>query len=248
MSVQIATQDNPEDYLVTPEVEGAGEFTAKIRDEAGIIIGGFDQVVSFFTGFSPLEEWVLKPFAGDWGALDRGAAAWANAAKAGDAIATNIAGVPAQVAEHWEGEAAFEFGEAQGKLAAEFEPLSRALDGMSQMCTGLADMARAIAELVVTLLREIVDWAIWFLAMQAAPVVGQAASVAWTTKLFHIIAKGVPKITKSTMDYVALVAMIIEIVKVIIDIVSTLVGMVQRLGSGARGFTAGHAQVMVATG
>lgn len=224
----IAPTEDPTSYLTAPNVPGAGSFIWKLRLEAGVIIGGVDTVISAITGFSPLEEWVAKPLGGDWEALDRGSVAWKNAGKSVSAVARNIESLPGQIGDQWQGEAAIEYGVAQGKLSTALSELPDACNSLSEMCAALADMAQAIASFVAMILKQLQNWALKMLAATAIPG-GQVTLPLWITDLMAKIANWVPKLTGMITKFVNFLTKIWPIIDKIVKVIQKLQKIVDAL-------------------
>jgi len=211
--------DNAVSYLTSPANPGSGMFIWQLRMQCGIVIGGLDAVISAITGFSPLEEWVFKPLAGDWNALDRGAVAWSSAGRAVQAVSNNIDSLPGQIGDAWEGEGFEAFATTQATLAQTLGDLPAACDAMSEMTSTLADLARTIAEFVAMIIKAVSDWAIKMLASAAVPVAGQVAMGGWIAELGAKIATWVPKLSGMITRFVNFVAKISAVVIKIRDVI-----------------------------
>lgn len=211
----LAPTDNATSYLTTPTNPGSGMFIWQLRMQCGIVIGGLDAVISAITGFSPLEEWVFKPLAGDWNALDRGAVAWSSAGRAIHAISNNIEALPGQVGDAWNGEAFTSFAASQTEIANTLRTLPDSCDAMSSMTSTLADLARTIAEFVAMIIKALSDWAIKMLASAAVPVAGEVAMAGWLVELGAKISSWVPKLTGMITTFVNFVSKISVFVKAI---------------------------------
>jgi uncharacterized protein YukE len=227
----IAAPEKPSQYLTAPDIGGGSGEIWQLRIKCGLVIGGLDAVVEAIAHFSPLQEWVFKPLAGDWDALDRGAVAWKNAGKAASAISENIASVPAQIGDSWQGKTQQSFAKSQAKIAAAIRPLPTACDAMGQFCTALADMARAIAELIVDLITAIAEFITEMLASLAVPVAGEVAMPVWITRLSLNLAKWLPKLTKEIETFLKFAEQIYKIVEEINDVISRIQNILAVLSS-----------------
>jgi uncharacterized protein YukE len=227
----IVPTDDPTSYLVSPENPGSGMFIWQLRMECGIVIGGLDAVISAITGFSPLEEWVFKPLAGDWNALDRGAVAWSSAGRATKAVANNIDALPGQIGDAWQGGANASFSNAQAKIASAVHELPGSCDAMSEMVTALADLARTIAEFVAMIIKAISEWALKMLASAVVPVAGEVAMAGWLVELGAKIASWVPKLTGMITKFIAFVAKIAPIIKKVVAVILKIDAMLAKLAA-----------------
>ena len=169
----VCAVDDPLVYLQPPSVAGSGSYIWSLRLRCGLLIGGADAILSAITGFSVLEEWVFKPFAGDWDAFDRSGVAWRNASKAIGAVKTNVIALPGQVGSEWNGQTRDAWATLQTKITDAVGPLPDACEAMGEFTEALAEMARAIVELVAEIMGIIGDAVTRILLEQAFPIVGQ---------------------------------------------------------------------------
>ncbi len=169
----ISAVEDPLTYLQPPTATGSGTYIWSLRLKCGLLIGGADAVISAITGFSPLNEWVFKPFGGDWDAFDRSGGAWRNAGKSIGAVSSNIKALPGQVGDSWNGDAMDAWANLQKKITDSIGSLPEACDAMGEFAEALADMARAIAELIAEILGILGDAITRILLEQAFPIVGQ---------------------------------------------------------------------------
>jgi hypothetical protein len=153
----VCVADDPTRYLTPPVASGAGDFILHLRISAGLIVGVADWVASHFMGFSPLEEWVAKPLAGDWDAMDRASDAWRNSGRALGAVTTNVNGLPGQVGDSWNGASKDQWATLQAKVSQALGPLPDACVAMGEFAAALGDMARAIAKLIAGALGMLAD-------------------------------------------------------------------------------------------
>lgn len=212
----IAPPYDPTAYLGHPVGHGSGALIWKTRMACGPVIGGVDAFIDAISGFSPLEEWVMKPFAGDWDAFDRATAAWSQVGQAVDAVAKNIDALPGMVdEEQWAGDARDAWAAANTKVAQQIGPLPEACSAMSQFCDALGDMARAIIEFVLETLRWAAETAIRIIAEQAAPVVGQVAGAGEVTIFGIRLVNASQKVIRFINQFKALV-----------DKISTVIGII----------------------
>lgn len=192
---------------------GAGAQIWQLRIQCGLIIGGVDALVSMLTGFSPLEEWVFKPLAGNWDALDMGATAWTNAGKAARAMADDLDSFPHQVGDDWRGEAALAWANANGKLVAQLRAMPEHFDNMATMCSALAEVARQIAGLIADLLSKIADEVTAAAVAAAIPIAGWAADGVLAMKLGYDVTQGSRRIITAIEKFRQLVQKLLPILQ-----------------------------------
>jgi phage-related protein len=222
--------------LAAPATPNDGNYVAQLESKAGIVIGGVDGIVHAITGFSPLEEWVAKPFGGDWQALDRGAAGWSGAAKAITAIKENIDDLPSLIGDSWTGASATAFAKAHKKICTAIEPLPMSLESLSKMCSALAKAAQAIGEFVIEVLEALAEFVVEMVQALATPVVGEAEMPVWVTELLGRVAVWVPELSGMIAKFIALVneiLPIIEEIKAVYDEIKPILDLLSSVGKAA---------------
>lgn len=238
-------------YLVAPTAEGHGDYIWKLRASAGIIVGSVDAVCEWLTGFSPLNEWVVKPFGGDWKAFDKGAAAWKNAGKAAHSIELNLRSVPGQVGDAWQGVTSDAFKQKHVQVADSIAELPEACDALGEMCSALGELARTIGEFVVEVLKELAERVLKITGVlssvvaspAAGPMVGELVVkiFGWSKKIADLINKFVSMITKIVKIADKIIKVITKLWKIIKPLLefqhanSTLNGALAGAGSGGGG-------------
>lgn len=238
----IAPPQDPTRYLTTPSGHGSGNLIWQVRMSCGVVVGGVDAIIDGITGFSPLEEWVMKPFAGDWDAFDKGAQAWRNAGKATDAVAHNLAALPGMVGdEQWQGDARDAWARAQTAIAQQMGPLPQACDAMADLCDALSELARAIIEYVLESLKWAVETVLRILAEQAAPIVGQVVGAGELT-IFGVRMVGVSrKIITFIEKFQRLVKMISSVITQINNVLAIMEKTAAALAAASSASTATRA-------
>jgi uncharacterized protein YukE len=212
--------------LTSPNVPGNAMFVWQLRMKAGLVIGGVDAFISAITGFSPLEEWAMKPLVGNWDALDRGAAAWRNGGKAIAVVSDNIDTLPSLIGDSWQGETANEFAAAHAKIADAISSLPEAAEAMAEFCAALAELARAIAEFILEILNALAEFAIEMIISLCVPVAGEVAMPAWVTKLGINIGKWAPELVRAIEQFVKFVHKmepIIEKIQIAMDLIQRII-------------------------
>jgi len=202
---------DPTSALTEPTSSHEG-YMNTVRAKCGIVAGGIDGAIHAITGFSPLQEWVFTPLAGDWVNLDKGAGAWANAGKAAEAIKANLNAGPGQVGDGWLGESFDAFKAAQDQAVTALDELPEACRQMSEMTTAISEAARAVADLIAAVIDEVVEFALEMLASLAIPVAGEIAMPGWIIKLAAKVARWSTKIAKAITGFGRLVVKVLEVV------------------------------------
>ena len=81
---------DPTTALTAPHSDADASFATELRTNCGLLLGGLDWLIEQIFDYSPLQEWVIKPFSGDWVQLRQAQGGWANAAVASDAVGQNF--------------------------------------------------------------------------------------------------------------------------------------------------------------
>jgi len=229
MSITLSPPQSATSFLVPPTADSSGRI-ANVREEAGFTLGTIDSVVQWLAGFSPIEEWVAKPLAGDWSSLDRGAVAWRSAGQAVNAVAENLKYIPDAIGDSWQGEAADAFDKAQAKVSEQLAPIPGACDSMAELCTALADMAEAITGFVLAIAVALAEF-IAELTAALSSVVGSVTLPAWVTKLGVNLAKWVPKLTSMIQKFLAMATKVATFVKKFQEVFKKLWAIVKLIAS-----------------
>lgn len=200
--------------LSAPQLSGgAGMEIWKLRMDCGLIIGGADALVSMLTGFSPLQEWVFKPLAGDWEALDKGATAWTNAGKAAQAMADDLDSFPRQVGDDWQGETSLAWANANGKIVADLRDMPGQFANMAAMCTALAEAAKQIAGLIADLLNKLSQDVMAAAVAAAVPVAGWFAEGGIAAKIGIEVTQGTTRIISAIEKFGQLVQKLVPLLQ-----------------------------------
>jgi uncharacterized protein YukE len=232
----IAPPDDPTRLLQPPTSTSSGNFIWQLRIKAGLVVGGVDFFIDSITGFSPLEEWVAKPFGGDWTALDKGAVAWTNAGKAVSVVSSNIEALPGLIGDSWQGATAQSFAAAHAKIATAVKPLPEACDAMSEFCSELSEFAKSIAEFVLEVLQAIAEFAIEMIAALCVPVAGEISMPVWIAELGVKLGIWGPKIAEGIKlfgELVELLQPLIELIQKIMDMISVLLDALGKVQDAA---------------
>lgn len=148
----------------------------------GAIISAIDGIFEGLFGFSPIDEWIKKPFSGDWDAMTTTAERW-------DALAANLTQTASAITEvsnavgdgmSWSGHASDEFKKDNDVLAKAMQagvaPCQEGAEGMRK----LAQLAEETFDFIMSTLQEIADLLASVLADISIPVIGQFKG-AWDT-------------------------------------------------------------------
>lgn len=149
---------------------------------AGAIISAVDGIFEGLFGFSPIDEWIKKPFSGDWDAMTTTAERW-------DALAANLTQTAVAITEvsnavgdgtSWSGEASNAFKKDNAALTKAMQagvtPCREGAEGMRK----LAQLAEDTFNFIMSTLQEISNLLASVLADISIPVIGQFKG-AWDT-------------------------------------------------------------------
>ncbi|GAA1776275.1 hypothetical protein [Leucobacter iarius] len=160
--------------LVPPSTPSLVEQTKqRVASQSGSLLGQIDAVVGLLIGFSPLEEWVYKPFIGDWNAMEVAGEAWPKCGQAVQLINERVSTLGSFVDDGWQGKAAYSFGECHAKLGQLLERLPQQCEQAGEMDKHLAEFARKILDFINEVISGIVGFGLEILSMLAVPVVGE---------------------------------------------------------------------------
>lgn len=203
----------------------------RVKNQSASGLGMIDTVVSMLVGFSPLDEWVYKPFVGDWRSMELAAEAWPKCGQAVELINTRVSTFGEFVTDDWDGEAAYEFGKCHEKLG-------RLLDGLPQQCEQaglmdqqLANFARGILEFINEVISGIVSFGLDLLSLIAVPVVGEVNAA-------KVLAIAIPIVTGWAIDVVNLFNEFLGFIDAVIAIHTGIAGLLGGVRSALSNLTA----------
>lgn len=196
----------------TPADTISAGAVSDVRSQCGPLVSGVDGLVSDLTGFSPLQEWVIKPLAGDWSALGRAASAWDAGGTVAQGLSHALQSLPGQVGTDWQGSAQSAWKDANSKLEGAVDPLVAECQGMSQLCVAIVNAGDAIVGLVVAIIEQLVSTVVQMLSETAIPVVGEIADGADIAWLALQIAQWTQQIQQAVQQFIALLAALHNVV------------------------------------
>lgn len=164
--------------LVAPSSPSSVEQAIERVTSAAIPgLSQIDAVIGLIVGFSPLEEWVFKPFIGDWSAMERAAEAWPRCGDAVRLVNERVQTVSSFVGDGWEGAAADSFAECQSKLSKLLADLPFQCEQAGVMDAELAEFAKGILAFIGEVIQGIIEIGLEILTAVATPPVGWAAAI-----------------------------------------------------------------------
>ena len=171
----VVERDDPSSYLDLPMANDAA--IEDVRWSAGPLIGGIDWVFEEITGISIMEDYITKPLAGNWTAIDKASSAWANLGGASLAIGKNFSALPGQT-ESWTGGAADQFRVSMAAMGGAFVGLSYAFEYVSGLASTISAISNFAAGLIASALEAIAAKLLRMAAEACVPVIGWAAAAA----------------------------------------------------------------------
>lgn len=226
----VSVQTDPTSALVAPK-PGADPM-AQLRVQAGLF-GAVDGICSALTGFSPLTEWVFKPVAGDWTALNRGADAWRNAGTAAQELAAVATSFPTQIGGDWQGATAANWSDANRKVVDSFRHLPDTAEQMASVCEAISEAAQAIASLIADILGQLSESLIQAAVEAAIPVVGWGAEAETAAQIAGEITESGTKIAAAITRFAALLEKLVPIVEKLLGAGEELATIAGKLASFA---------------
>ncbi|UCR90371.1 hypothetical protein [Mycetocola spongiae] len=187
--------------LSAPEVSQEA-LDKRLISQAGNIFGLADSIAQILLNFSPLNEWVLKPFMGDWQAFDRSSTAWNRAGDALEMVESNVYQVLSDVGEDWQGDAANDFRETQRTIGELLPPLTQQCRNASMLCAELVNFCTAAGDFILSVLDYLARTLMRLMAEAGVPIVGWAViggevsvlvakCFQWTSQILDMIASAV---------------------------------------------------------
>ncbi len=174
---------SPEDFLKPPDMP-KDSAVFKVQD-LGSILPTIDWVIQKLTGGWSLLENIFKPITGNWEKLRMHADAWANTAKALDAVAQNLHDGLKALDPHWEGEAADAFHHHMGLWQKGLREEADIANSAKEQLENVAQQSETIFNELSGLLGMIVDRA----ATYWIPILGQAKAVLEADKILNMISR-----------------------------------------------------------
>lgn len=154
-------------------------FGSKVQSGISIgrsIVSTVDGLFQGFFGFSPVDEWIKKPFSGDWDAMLTTAEKWESLSTCLDGSAKATGDVANAVGEgtSWSGKGANKFimrsTSLRDVLKVGISPCQEAAKGLK----ALADLAEQTLDFLLTMIEEIVNILVTIAGDFAVPGLGLA--------------------------------------------------------------------------
>ena len=223
---------DPTTALTAPHSDADASFATELRTNCGLLLGGLDWLIEQIFDYSPLQEWVIKPFSGDWVQLRQAQGGWANAAVASDAVGQNFLALVGQTETSWQGESGDAFRARMTSLAEGFGKYAHGCSQIGEVAGGLINVAKSTAS-VISIMVGFIGQQLERLAVEmAVPVVG------WIAGGFDLAAHAAPMIDKARKIFEALKKLVtalkdvIEAVRVIAIMLGVIKNLLNTMGAG----------------
>ncbi len=160
-------------------VSGAdGTFALTLRANAGLLLGGVDWFAQETFGVSPLQDWVIKPFAGDYEALQKAAKGWVAAGQAASGVGMNFKAMTSQSVDAWQGEAGDKFRERMESVAENYAQYAEGCAEIGKVADGLNNVSKSAAMVVSMVVGFVGDLLERLIVEASVPVIGWLAGAA----------------------------------------------------------------------
>ena len=202
----------------------------RVENQSASGLGMIDTVVSLLVGFSPLEEWVYKPFVGDWRSMELAAEAWPRCGQAVQLINERVSTFGEFVTDGWDGKAAYEFGQCHARLGQLLEGLPQQCEQAGVMDQQLANFARGILEFINEVISGIVSFGLDLLSLLAVPVVGEINAA-------KVLAIAIPIVTGWAIEVVNLFNEFLGFIEAVLAIHTGIANLLGGVRSALSGLT-----------
>jgi uncharacterized protein YukE len=166
------------DSALAPPESHHGNFAPELRFNAGALLGGVDWFAEKAFGVSPLQDWVLKPFAGNWDQFDKAAQAWGSAGKAADGVGMNFGALTSQSVDAWQGDAGDKFRDRMESLSENYKTYAEGCAEIGKVADGLMSVSKAAAATVSMVVGFVSDLLERLIVEASVPVAGWLAGAA----------------------------------------------------------------------
>lgn len=163
--------------LKAPSSDNGG-FALELRANAGLLLGGVDWFAEKTFGVSPLQDWVIKPFAGDWVQFDKAAQAWGSAGKASAGVGLNFGAMTTQSADAWQGGAGDKFRERMTSVSENYAQYAEGCGEIGKVADGLMNVSKSAAMCVSIVVGFVGDLLERLIVEASVPVIGWLAGAA----------------------------------------------------------------------
>jgi len=185
----------------TEPSEELGKFIEEQKKSCGLIVYSIDKVIHKLTGFSVI-EWLYKPFAGDWNALEHMRDSWPQVAKSIRLVQGNYQGLKDDAPTVWHGEG---LDAAIAKLDAIIDYHANQAEGCDHLSDQLGhalEVSEAAIQVVSMVLNFLDSLAQELIEDASVPVLGWAKGAVTAPgkvmKAVRLIQKGAKAVEKLT--------------------------------------------------
>lgn len=158
--------------------QGANAKVLNGYSQARLIVSVVDALCKAILNFSPVDEWIKKPFFGDWDELRATANQWRALSTSLTELHNSVEEVSSKVVEDtWSGKAASMFVQRNDSIAQVIGQGAQPCIRTAQTLEALADEVDNAFDMVMDAIDLVVEMLEALLATNSVPVVGQIASI-----------------------------------------------------------------------
>lgn len=216
--------------LLTEPTSSTDSFMWEVRQRAGIVVAVVDWGLKKLIDFSPLEEWIVKPFGGGWEDLDKGGQAWDNVGSAITAMSKDLDSLAGQIGTRWQGQARDAFDQMTQRTTQSLNQLPVGAAALAEASRAIAEASKAAANLAADFLKQLCDLALEILTLLASVFTAPLA------------AKPLAELAAKLPMWVQRIAQAIQKVMQIIELLQKLAGPIRTLASDISTITNGLKQ------
>jgi uncharacterized protein YukE len=149
---------------------------ANVTAAASYNVMAVEAISQLLFGYSIVEEWLRKPFAGDWDAVTTGARSWRAISRDVDTLGTDLKTVSTNTGELWRGSTFDAYVTVQAAHMSAYTPVGQASMDIADALDATTDLARIILDIVDNAIALAVDTCMRLAAEQTIPGIRQATS------------------------------------------------------------------------
>ncbi|MDR0627692.1 MAG: WXG100 family type VII secretion target [Bifidobacteriaceae bacterium] len=208
-------------YLTDP-AEGVIDLEAQIEAQVGCFATCIDKVADMILGYSPLEEWVFKPFFGDWAALTTAGAAWRCSGQAVGAVISDLESLSSRVDGGWDGQSADAFKQQLAEYIESMQGYPDAAQEMAEMLDAAVECGQAAAECVIAAINLIIEVGMIILEELAIPLLGVPAATATAMASTPMVLSTANNAILAIKTALKVISKIKECVAILMDVLDTI--------------------------
>jgi uncharacterized protein YukE len=205
---------DPSSYLTVPPAADLNPGQ-ELADALGPIVGTFNRVLEMICHVDLMDEFVTKPFLGDWDQLEAAACAHANAGRAVEDIADTLNCLRMAVADSWEGQAADAFQQRLDELVKVLDQYPPKAEKMAELLRTVLEAAEALKDMIKATIDVIYTVAAAILATLLDPIPGDEVVA---------LAGGSTAVAASVQRVIAFVKKVYDVIDAISSIITAFWG------------------------